>query len=117
MAIRKEQRRAKIKKSIRKKISGTADRPRLTVFRSNKEIYAQIIDDVKGVTLASASSRKVEDAHKGNKTDQAAFVGKEIAEKAKNAGVTVVVFDRNGYRYHGRVKQLAESAREAGLQF
>jgi large subunit ribosomal protein L18 len=117
MSLTKEERRAKIKRRIRKKVTGSTERPRLCVFRSNKEIYAQIIDDVKGVTLASASSLKKEEAHSGNKKDQAAVVGKLIAEKAMQAGVTAVIFDRNGYRYHGRVKELADAAREAGLNF
>ncbi|HHT21733.1 MAG TPA: 50S ribosomal protein L18 [Bacteroidales bacterium] len=108
-------RRSKIKARIRSKISGTAEKPRLTVFRSNAQIYAQVIDDVKGVTLASASS--LGNKEKVNKTEQAAIVGKQIAEKAIAAGVNEVVFDRNGYLYHGRVKQLADAAREGGLKF
>ncbi len=108
-------RRSKIKAHIRKKVSGTAERPRLTVFRSNTQIYAQVIDDVKGVTLASASSLGSKD--KVNKTEQAAAVGKLIAQNAIAAGVNEVVFDRNGYLYHGRVKQLADAAREGGLKF
>lgn len=108
-------RRIKIKAHIRSRISGTAAMPRLTVFRSNTQIYAQVIDDVKGNTLASASSLAIKD--KMNKTEQAAKVGTLIAEAAKAAGVTKVVFDRNGYLYHGRVKQLADAAREAGLKF
>lgn len=99
--------------SIRKKVFGTAERPRLAVFRSNKQIYAQIIDDNAGHTITSASSSKFE----GTKIQQANEVGKKIAENAKNAGVENVVFDRGGFLYHGRVKQLAESAREAGLKF
>jgi len=117
MAFSKINRRAKIKRRIRKKISGTAQSPRLTVFRSNKQIYAQVIDDTKGVTLASASSYNNKAADKVNKVGQAAIVGKEIAEKAIKAGITSVVFDRNGYLYHGRVKSLADSAREGGLKF
>lgn len=117
MATRKELRREKIKKSIRKNISGTTERPRLSVFRSNKQIYAQIIDDVKGVTVVSAGSLKNEESHKVNKVDQAKMIGKEIAEKAIKAGIQEVVFDRNGYLYHGRIKSLAESARENGLKF
>lgn len=117
MALSKEARRQRIRYRIRKKISGTTDRPRLAVYRSNKEIYAQIIDDQTGKTLVSASSLKVKDAHKGSKVEQAAFVGKAIAEKAKSAGVETVVFDRGGYLYHGRIKQLAEAAREGGLKF
>ena len=101
---------------VRGKISGTAERPRLNVYRSNKNIYAQLIDDVAGVTLASASTldKSVETAPK---TAQAAKVGALIAERAKAAGVEVVVFDRGGYLYHGRVQALAEAAREAGLKF
>jgi large subunit ribosomal protein L18 len=114
MAFSKLKRRAKIKRRIRKKISGTAQLPRLTVFRSNKQIYAQLIDDTKGVTLASASSYNNKATEKLNKVDQAAVVGKEVAEKA---GIQAVVFDRNGYLYHGRVKSLADSAREGGLKF
>ncbi len=117
MATKKELRRSKIKKSIRKNVSGTAERPRLSVFRSNKQIYAQIIDDVNGNTLASAGSLKNEGAQKVNKIDQARQIGKEIAEKAIQAGVQSVVFDRNGYLYHGRVKSLADAARENGLKF
>ena len=117
MAFSKLNRRAKIKRRIRKKISGTSKVPRLSVYRSNKQIYAQIIDDTKGVTLASASSYKNKAAENGSKTDQAVVVGKELAEKALKAGVEAVVFDRNGYLYHGRVKSLADSAREGGLKF
>ena len=111
----KLERRSKIKARIRKKISGTAERPRLTVFRSNTQIYAQLIDDVNGVTLASASSLGNKD--KVTKTEQAAVVGKLIAKNAVAAGIQEVVFDRNGYLYHGRVKQLADAAREGGLKF
>jgi large subunit ribosomal protein L18 len=117
MAFSKINRRAKIKRRIRKKISGTAQLPRLTVFRSNKQIYAQLVDDSNGVTLVSASSYKNDAAHTGNKIEQAAFVGKLVAEKAVKAGIEKVVFDRNGYLYHGRVKSLADSARESGLKF
>ena len=113
--IQKIARRLKIKASIRTKESGTAERPRLTVFRSNSQIYAQVIDDTKGVTLASASSLGIKD--KMTKSEKAALVGKAIAEAAKKAGVNEVVFDRNGYLYHGRVQSLADAAREAGLQF
>ena len=113
--VKKELRRLKIKARIRGKVSGTASCPRLTVFRSNKQIYAQVIDDVAGVTLASASSLKLE--AKGTKQEIAALVGAEVAKAAIAAGVETVVFDRNGYLYHGRVKQLADSAREAGLKF
>lgn len=117
MATKKELRRTKIKKSIRKKLDGTSERPRLTVYRSNKQIYAQIIDDLKGITVTAAGSLKNDAAQKVNKIEQAKLVGKEIAEKAKKAGIETVVFDRNGYLYHGRIKSLAESARENGLKF
>ncbi len=117
MALTKSKRRERIKRRVRKNISGTANRPRLTVFRSNKQIYAQVIDDENGVTVASATSLKSDEAQKVNKTDQAKLVGKMIAESATKAGVANVVFDRNGYLYHGRIKALAESAREGGLKF
>ena len=109
--------RLKIKRRVRGKVAGTAERPRLSVFRSNKQIYAQIIDDLNGVTLASASSLSNASAKGQPKIEQAASVGKMIAETAKKAGIESVVFDRNGYLYHGRVKQLAEAAREGGLKF
>jgi large subunit ribosomal protein L18 len=109
----KKDKRQKSRYSIRKKISGTSERPRLAVFRSNKQIYAQVIDDITGNTLASASSVD----SKGTKTEQASAVGKLIADNAKEAGVDNVVFDRGGFLYHGRVKALADSAREAGLKF
>ena len=112
---RKFDRRIRIKAHIRHKVSGTAQRPRLTVFRSNTQIYAQLIDDVNGVTLAAASSLGLKE--KVTKTEQAAIVGKKVAQVAQEAGITAVIFDRNGYLYHGRVKQLAEAAREAGLKF
>lgn len=117
MAFSKEIRRAKIKRRIRKKVSGNTEIPRLTVYRSNKQIYAQIIDDVRGVTLVSASSLKMDAAQSVAKIEQAVLVGKELAEKASAAGVERVVFDRNGYLYHGRVKSLADAAREGGLKF
>lgn len=110
-------RRQKIKYSVRKRVSGTSESPRLTVFRSNKQIYVQVIDDVNGKTLVSASSRQLKLSDKLNKIEVAKQVGKEIADKAKSAGVSTVVFDRNGYLYHGRVKALADAARENGLQF
>ena len=110
----KIERRLKIKTRVRGKISGTAQRPRMTVFRSNKQIYVQLIDDLAGKTLASASSRAIEG---GNKKEQAAQVGAEIAKKAQEAGITTVVFDRNGYLYHGRIKELADAARNGGLKF
>jgi len=117
MAFSKLNRRAKIKRRIRKKVSGTSMVPRLSVFRSNKQIYAQIIDDTTGKTLVSASSYNNKAAASGTKIEQAAVVGKEVAEKAVKAGIQSVVFDRNGYLYHGRVKSLADSAREGGLKF
>ena len=117
MAFSKVTRRANIKRRIRKNVSGTSAMPRLSVFRSNKQIYAQIIDDLTGTTLVSASSYNNKEAAKGNKIDQASVVGKEVAEKAIKAGIDTVVFDRNGYLYHGRVKSLADSAREGGLKF
>lgn len=107
--------RTRVKYRIRKKVSGTATKPRLSVFRSNKEIYCQLIDDVNGVTIASSSSKGV--AKVGNKVDQSVSVGKEIAAKGKAANIEKVVFDRGGYLYHGRVKSLAEGAREGGLIF
>lgn len=108
--------RRKIKLRIRNKISGTVARPRVSVFRSNKSIYAQIIDDVNGKTLAAASSKELK-AFAGNKVNNANEVGKLLANKAKSAGIESVVFDRGGYLYHGRVKALAEGAREGGLKF
>ncbi|MBP1630916.1 MAG: ribosomal protein bacterial type [Bacteroidetes bacterium] len=117
MANNKEIRRVKLKMRIRKRISGCATRPRLTVFRSNSEIYAQLIDDVKGVTLVSASSMEKAFNKTGSKTEIAISVGKLVAERALSIGIDSVVFDRNGYLYHGRVKSLADSAREGGLKF
>ena len=118
MIVTKEFRRARIKSRIRKIVSGDAQRPRLSIFRSNKQIYAQLIDDVTGRTIASAASSEKEINGKSKaKVDQAKLVGKAIAEKAATAGITSVVFDRGGYLYHGRVKSLAEAAREAGLKF
>jgi large subunit ribosomal protein L18 len=108
MAFSKVSRRNKIRKRIRATVSGTAETPRLAVFRSNKEIYAQIIDDINGKTIVSASSKDVT----GTKVDQATQVGKLISEKSLEAGVTNVVFDRGGYLYHGRIKALADGARE-----
>lgn len=107
--------RTRVRYRIRKKVSGTPQKPRLSVFRSNKEIYCQVIDDLNGVTLASATSKglKVE----GGKTNVATEVGKIIASKAKSAGIHTIVFDRGGYLYHGRVKALADGAREGGLIF
>ncbi len=113
----KEYRRHRIKMRIRKVIKGTSERPRLTVFRSNKQIYAQIVDDEQYKTLVSASSRVADIANqKVTKNEQAKMVGKLIAQKALDAGIKHVVFDRNGYLYHGRVKSLADAARETGLK-
>ncbi|WP_114778258.1 50S ribosomal protein L18 [Botryobacter ruber] len=116
MSANKVQRRLRIKQGIRNKISGTPERPRLSVFRSNKFIYAQIIDDTTGVTLAAASSAKLDDASKSN-IEASGKVGKAIAAQALEKGITQVVFDRSGYLFHGKVKSLAEGAREAGLKF
>jgi len=119
MALSKRDRRIRIKHRIRKRLSGDQNRPRFTVFRSNKQIYVQLIDDVQKKTLVSASSmtKEILDKKNINKTEQAKLVGKLAAEKSKDAGITQVVFDRNGYLYHGRIKALAEAAREAGLKF
>ena len=116
MALSKLQRRTRIKYRIRKIITGTATKPRLSVFRSNKEIYAQLVNDVDGSTIVSVSSRNKE-IKASTKQEADAVVGKTIAELATKAGVETVAFDRNGYLYHGRVKVLAEAAREAGLKF
>jgi len=116
MALSKLERRQRIKHRIRKIVTGTATKPRLSVFRSNKEIYAQLVDDVAGVTITSVSSRNKE-IKANSKEEAATAVGKAIAEKAIKAGVETVAFDRNGYLYHGRVKVLADAAREAGLKF
>lgn len=116
MAGKSTERRERIKKGVRKKISGTTDRPRLSVFRSNRGIYAQIIDDQKGVTLVSASSVEIaKDASLNMENSKS--VGKKIAEKAVASGINSIVFDRNGYLYHGNIKALAEGAREGGLKF
>lgn len=117
MAFDKNARRAKIKKRIRKNVTGTATTPRLTVFRSNKQIYAQIINDEESKTLVSASTVGVKECENKTKTEQAAIVGKILGEKAVKAKIETVQFDRNGYLYHGRVKALADGAREAGLKF
>ena len=116
MSLTKPERRQRIRFRIRKTISGTATNPRLSVFRSNKEIYAQLIDDVNGVTILAASSREKE-IGKGTNIEVATAVGKLIAEKALKAGINDVTFDRGGYLYHGRIKSLAEGARAAGLKF
>ena len=118
MALTKEARRERIKKRIRKVVTGDTQNPRLSVFRSNKQIYAQLIDDSTGKTLVAASSKVKEIAdQKVNKIEQARLVGKALGEKAQAAGLSIVRFDRNGYLYHGRVKSLADAAREAGLNF
>lgn len=116
MSLTKSDRRQRIKFRIRKIVSGTAAKPRLSVFRSNKEIYAQLIDDVNGVTLIAASSKEKE-IGKGTNVEVAAAVGKLVGEKALKAGIDAVTFDRGGYLYHGRIKSLAEGARAAGLKF
>ena len=116
MSLSKPERRQRIRFRIRKTVSGTATNPRLSVFRSNKEIYAQLIDDVNGVTLLAASSREKE-IGKGTNVEVATAVGKLVAEKALKAGIDTVTFDRGGYLYHGRIKSLAEGARAAGLKF
>jgi large subunit ribosomal protein L18 len=119
MALTKLEKRSRIRMRIRKKINGTAEKPRLAVFRSNKQIYVQVVDDLKGVTLLSVSSREKEIAGKTGmkKTEQAKLVGKSLAAKCKEKGIGNVVFDRSGYKYHGRVKSLADAAREGGLKF
>ena len=118
MALTKNQRRLRIKKRIRKTVIGTSERPRLSVFRSNKQISVQLIDDIEGKTLLSASSLLKDIASKeGNKIQQAEYVGGAIAERAKAIGIENVIFDRNGYLYHGRVKSLADAARKGGLKF
>ena len=120
MALNKIERRARIKMRIRKIVNGTASRPRMTVFRSNKQIYVQFVDDVNGVTLAAASSLDKEIAEKVaglDKKQVSALVGKLAAERAQQKGISEVSFDRNGYLYHGRVKVLADAAREGGLKF
>lgn len=119
MALTKRERRLKIKQRIRKRISGTNERPRMTVFRSNKQIYVQLVNDLTGETVVSASSKNKEIAGKKNidKSEQAKLVGKLVAERSLAKGINHVVFDRNGYLYHGRIRVLAESAREGGLKF
>lgn len=118
MALTKTEKREKIKLRIRKRIKGTPEKPRISVYRSNKQIYAQAIDDVNGVTLASASSREKEIASvTAKKSALAVMVGKRLAAVCKEKGIENVVFDRSGYQYHGRVKSLADGAREGGLKF
>ncbi|MCS3867962.1 large subunit ribosomal protein L18 [Chryseobacterium ginsenosidimutans] len=117
MALSKLEKRIRIKRRVRGKISGSSELPRLSVYKSNKEIYAQLIDDNSGKTLASASSREKGVDANGTKTEVSAAVGKAIAAKAVAAGIETIVFDRNGFVYHGRVKALADGAREGGLKF
>lgn len=118
MGLSTSERKLRVRRRIRKVSVGTAERPRLSVFRSNSAIYAQVIDDSKGITLVTASSRDKDlSKTKGSKTEVATLVGKTIAEKAQKAGIDKVAFDRGGNLYHGRVKSLAEGAREAGLKF
>ena len=119
MALSKTEKRTKIKLRIRKRIKGTAEKPRLSVFRSNKQIYVQAVDDVNGVTLASACSREKEIASVTGKkkSEIAALVGKQIAAACKEKGIENVIFDRSGYQYHGRIKSLADGARQGGLKF
>jgi large subunit ribosomal protein L18 len=117
MIAPKTLRRNKIRKSIRKRVKGTAERPRLSVFRSNKDIYVQVIDDSAGTTVVAASSREKGVAQKGTKIEKSKSVGVEVAKRALEKGVSQVVFDRGGYLYHGRVKALADGAREGGLKF
>jgi large subunit ribosomal protein L18 len=116
MAGKNIERRERIKAGVRKKISGTTERPRLSVFRSNRGLYVQVIDDLKGVTIAAASTQELGDKAKLN-IENSKSVGKKIAEKAIASGVQTIVFDRNGYLYHGNVKAFAEGAREGGLKF
>ena len=117
MLAQKTQRRNKIRRSIRKRMKGTSERPRLSIFRSNRDIYVQVIDDLSGNTLVAASSREKGVASKGTKIEKSKSVGVELAKRAIEKGVTQVVFDRGGYLYHGRVKALADGAREGGLKF
>ncbi len=119
MGLTKLERRQRIKKRVRKHISGTDTKPRLSVFRSNRQIYVQAIDDLHGVTLASASSleKEITEKLKGDKKEQARLVGELIAKRLVEKGITEAVFDRNGYLYHGRVKELADAARKGGLKF
>ena len=119
MALTKLERRSRIRMRIRKKIKGTPESPRLAVYRSNKQIYVQVVDDLKGVTLLSACSKEKDIAAQAGikKIEQAKLVGKLLAAKCKEKGIEKVVFDRSGYKYHGRVKSLADAAREGGLKF
>lgn len=119
MALSKRERRIRIKRRIRRNINGTGETPRLTVFRSNRQISVQVIDDLTGTTLVAASSleKEVAENSKGTKGEQAKLVGKRIAEKALEKGIKQVIFDRSGYLYHGRLKSLADAARKGGLKF
>ena len=117
MLAQKTLRRNKIRRSIRKRVKGTLERPRLSVFRSNRDIYVQVIDDLSGNTVVATSSREKGIASSGTKTEKSKNVGIEVAKRAIEKGITQVVFDRGGYLYHGRVKALADGAREAGLKF
>jgi large subunit ribosomal protein L18 len=119
MALTKLEKRSRIRKRIRNKISGTAEKPRLAVFRSNRQIYVQVVDDQKGSTLLAVSSKEKEIAGKTGikKTEQAKLVGKSLASRCREMGIESVVFDRSGYKYHGRIKSLADAAREGGLKF
>ena len=117
VSSKKLKRRTRIRTKIRGKVKGTADKPRLSVFRSNMQIFAQLIDDINGKTLAAASSKEKSFVASGNKVEQASAVGKALAAKAIAAGVSTVVFDRSGYLYHGRIKAIADGAREGGLKF
>jgi large subunit ribosomal protein L18 len=119
MALTKTERRFRIRQRIRKRISGTSSIPRMSVFRSNRQIYVQIIDDISGKTLLSVSSlqKEIQDKKNVKKTEQAKLVGKIAADEAKKKGIETVVFDRGGYLYHGRIKALADAAREGGLKF
>lgn len=119
MALTKLERRSRIRMRIRKKVHGTAERPRLAVFRSNKQIYAQVVDDLNGVTLLAASSKEKDIAGKTgiSKSEQAKLVGEALAAKCKEKGIETVTFDRSGYKYHGRIKSFADAAREGGLKF
>ena len=117
MVVNKESRRLKIRRRIRSKISGTAERPRMSIYRSNCDIYVQLIDDLNGHTILAASTRDKDFTRTGNKSEQGKAVGTIIARKAIEKGISIVVFDRGGYLYHGRVKALAEGAREGGLKF
>jgi large subunit ribosomal protein L18 len=117
MAFTKIEKRKRIHHGIRKKLSGTAERPRLSIYKSNTGIYAQLIDDLKGITIVYASSRELELKGKSVNVGSSKEVGKKLAEKASGKGIKTIVFDRSGYKYHGRVKALAEGAREGGLKF